>query len=237
MCQGCYSSWSLLNGRCPLDSPDLAEPARAHQSRVWPCIPDEVWINELWTSNSRITPHKSSNPARWNLQRTKKKNCWKHQHQPCHAPSLNIVTRTAAEAEAEEDAEGGYFKSLQLSDVWESTMNWAACQTASFTKQIETFDRTCLPFRETAHQQTATNAISYSQLADWFNLTNNCHRFYLKLKIQDDLVGAKPKMLNILKGTEMNICLSERTPPSQSQKPFFSYQLDFVQSREQGAGD
>lgn len=94
----------------------------------------------------------------------KKKNCWKHQHQPCHAPSLNIVTRTAAEAE--EDAEGGYFKSLQLSDVWESTMNWAACQTASFTKQIETFDRTCLPFRETAHQQTATNAISYSQLAD-----------------------------------------------------------------------
>ena len=73
MCQGCYSSWSLLNGRCPLDSPDLAEPARAHQSRVWPCIPDEVWINELWTSNSRITPHKSSNPARWNLQRTKKK--------------------------------------------------------------------------------------------------------------------------------------------------------------------
>ena len=97
MCQGCYSSWSLLNGRCPLDSPDLAEPARAHQSRVWPCIPDEVWINELWTSNSRITPHKSSNPARWNLQRTKKKkfagniniNLATH-------PSLNIVTRTGS---------------------------------------------------------------------------------------------------------------------------------------------
>lgn len=71
MCQGCYSSWSFINEQCPLHSLDLAEPARAHQSRVWPCIPDEVWINELWTSNSRITPHKSSNPACRNLQRTK----------------------------------------------------------------------------------------------------------------------------------------------------------------------
>ena len=198
MCQGCYSSWSLLNGRCPLDSPDLAEPARAHQSRVWPCIPDEVWINELWTSNSRITPHKSSNPARWNLQRTKKKNLL--ETSTSTLPRIPAWTSwpgrgaAAAAAEEEEEEEGGYFKSLQLSDVWESTMNWAACQTASFTKQIKTFDGTCLPFRETALQQTATNAFSYSALADWFNLSR---KFYLTQKIQDDLVEANPKVLNI----------------------------------------
>lgn len=143
MCQGYCSSWSLVNEQCPLDSQDLAEAARAHQSRFWPCIPDEVWINELWTSNSRITPHKSSNPARRNLQRTKKKNAGKININLATHPGLNIVTRN----EEREQQQRGYFKSLQLSDVWESTMNWAACQTASFTKQIETFDRTCLPFR------------------------------------------------------------------------------------------
>lgn len=138
MCQGCYSSWSFVNEQCPLDSLDLAELARAHQSRVWPCIPDEVWINELWTSNSRITPHKSSNPARWNLQRTKK--CWKNQHQPCHASQLEH-----RDQDGEQQQQRGYFKSLQLSDVWESTMNWAACQRASFTKQIKLLTgRVCL---------------------------------------------------------------------------------------------
>lgn len=81
MCQGCYGSWPFVNERCPLDSLDLAEQARAHQSRVWPCIPVEVWINEFWTSNSRITPHKSSNPAQWNLQQTKMLE--ENQHQPC----------------------------------------------------------------------------------------------------------------------------------------------------------
>lgn len=106
---------------------------------VWPCIPDEVWINELWTSNSRITTHKSSSPARRNLQRTKMLEKKKNQRRPC----LNIVTRNVEQREQQR----GYFKSLQLSDVWESTMKWAACQTASFTTQIKTFDRTCLPSR------------------------------------------------------------------------------------------
>lgn len=137
MCQGCYSSWSFVNERCPLDSLDLAEPARAHQSRVWPCIPDEVWINELWTSNSRITPHKSSNPAWWNLRRTKML-----EKSTSTLPRIAVWTswpgRGAAAAER-------VFKSLQLSDVWESTMNWAACQTASFTKQIKLLTgRVCL---------------------------------------------------------------------------------------------
>lgn len=47
-------------------------------------------------------------------------------------------------------------------------------------------------------------------------------------------------MLNILKGTEMNICLSERTPPSQSQKPFFSFIsriLFKVENKEQATKD
>lgn len=73
----------------------------------------------------------------------KKKNAGKININLATHPGLNIVTRN----EEREQQQRGYFKSLQLSDVWESTMNWAACQTASFTKQIETFDRTCLPFR------------------------------------------------------------------------------------------
>lgn len=69
MCQGCYSCRSFTNERCPLE-PWQSRPVHI-KVVAWPCIPDEVWINELWTSNSRITTHKSSSPARRNLQRTK----------------------------------------------------------------------------------------------------------------------------------------------------------------------
>lgn len=40
---------------------------RAHQSQVWPRIPAEVPVNELWASNTTITSHKSSNSRRTRL--------------------------------------------------------------------------------------------------------------------------------------------------------------------------
>lgn len=66
--------------------------------------------------------------------------CWKNQHQPYHASQFEH-----RDQDGEQQQQRGYFKSLQLSDVWESTMNWAACQTASFTKQIKLLTgRVCL---------------------------------------------------------------------------------------------
>ena len=177
MCQGCYGSWSLVNEQCPLDSADLAESARAHQSRAWPCIPYEVWINELWTSNSRITTHESSNPARWNLQRTKMLE--KSTSTSATYLSLNIVTRTGS------GGSGGDFKSLQLSDGWESTTNWAACQTASFTKQIKLLTgRVCLSADCTAtiHSVQSSDKRSWNWILD---ITSMYERSNSRVKLQD----------------------------------------------------
>lgn len=113
---------------------------RAHQSKVWPCIPDEVWINELWTSNSRTVPpyahthihtHKSSNPAWWNLQRTK---------MPAKLTSAMVRISQLEHRDQDEEQQQQQrrdFKGLQLCDVWESAVNRAERQTASFTKQIK----------------------------------------------------------------------------------------------------
>lgn len=66
--------------------------------------------------------------------------CWKNQHQPCHTSQFEH-----RDQDGEQQQQRRYFKSLQLSDVWESTMNWATCQIASFTKQIKLLTgRVCL---------------------------------------------------------------------------------------------
>lgn len=166
MCQGCYSSWSFVNEQCPLDSLDLAEPARVHQSRVWPCIPDEVWINELWTSNSRITPHKSSNPAQWNLQRTKML-----EKSTSTLPRISVWTswpgRGAAAAER-------IFQKPPI--IWcVGEHNELGRMPNSILYQTnKTFDRTCLPFRglhtNKLLMRVSDKRFSYSVLTDFCNL-------------------------------------------------------------------
>jgi len=62
-CQSCFGSWFFLNEWCPLNSLSLAQLPHAHQSKVWPCIPDQASINEVWTSNSRIAPLQIIKPS------------------------------------------------------------------------------------------------------------------------------------------------------------------------------
>lgn len=198
MCQGCYSSWSFVNEQCPLDSLDLAGLARAHQSRVWPCIPDEVWINELWTSNSRITPHKSSNPAQWNLQRTKML-----EKSTSTLPRISVWTswpgRGAAAAEKRRD-----FKRLQLSDVWESTMNRAACQTASFTKQIKLLTgRVCLSEDCTPTNCSGGAAINAAHIQCSLISVTSFNKIHSYFYFKSTLTVKLHNVLNRLRGTEI----------------------------------
>lgn len=67
----------VVNKPCPLSS----RLRRAHQSQTWPCIPGEVWINELWTSKAKVTSHQSLKPTWTNLHRTKNRRINKNPHE------------------------------------------------------------------------------------------------------------------------------------------------------------
>lgn len=163
MCQGCYSSWSFVNEQCPLDSLDLAELAHTHQSRVWPCIPDAVWINELWTSNSRITPpsHQTQLGEIYSLQK-----CRKNQHQPCHASQFE---------HHDQDRTMIFQKPPIIWCVGEH--NELGHMPNSILYQTnKTFDRTCLPL-QTVHAVQQQTLLIVS--VDWFllpNLANNVQK-------------------------------------------------------------
>lgn len=93
---------------------------RVHQSTAWPCIPDEVWINELWTSNSGIAP--SSPPQIINLVKfTADKNAGKINIGHGTHLSLNIVTRTRTSSSSSEEIS--------------KASNYAMCGRAQRTRQ------------------------------------------------------------------------------------------------------